>query len=376
MIRRSIGFTMTSTSPPSPPPFSLAEARGIVGDLFAPRPWIYWADFLASIVTGYVAFGLTRWLHDIRLEPLWLRLLLQAATFSVQCACFYRAVMFNHEIAHLPERRFRAFRVAWNLFCGIPFLVPSFTYATHLEHHRRHLYGTRDDGEYLPLASLSPWYFVLYLSQCLWIAPLAVVRFGLLTPLAWLSPRLRRLIDQRASSLVMDARHLRPLPTAAERWQIRLQELGCLLYLAGCLTVPPLVWNRPLIVLAIHAYVTSVVLVLFNSLRTLAAHRYTSDGHEETFLEQLLDSITLDNDSLAAVIVNPVGLRYHSTHHLFPSLPYHNLRAAHRRLLEQLPADSPYRLTVERSLLKVIGDLWRHATARAGSESQVATAYR
>ena len=129
-------------------------------------------------------------------------------------------------------------------------------------------------------------------------------------------------------------------------------------------------------VLLIHAYLTSIVLVFLNALRTLAAHRYTSDGREETFLEQLLDSVTLDNDSLAAVIINPVGLRYHATHHLFPSLPYHNLRTAHRRLLERLPADSPYRLTVERSLLKVIGDLWRHATARADGESQVATAYR
>ena len=123
--------------------------------------------------------------------------------------------------------------------------MPSFTYTMHLDHHRRHLYGTQHDGEYLPLARLSPWYIVLYLSQCLWIPPLAVIRFGLLTPLAWLSPRLRRLLDQRASSLVMDPGHIRPLPTAAERWHIRLQELGCLLFLLACATVVPLVWQRP-----------------------------------------------------------------------------------------------------------------------------------
>jgi fatty acid desaturase len=29
-------------------------------------------------------------------------------------------------------------------------------------------------------------------------------------------------------------------------------------------------------------------------------------------------------------------------HHLFPSLPYHNLAGAHHYLVENLPDDSPY----------------------------------
>ena len=60
--------------------------------------------------------------------------------------------MFVHEIVHLPEKKFVAFRVVWNLLCGIPFLVPSFTYYTHLDHHRRKTFGTKHDGEYLPLS--------------------------------------------------------------------------------------------------------------------------------------------------------------------------------------------------------------------------------
>ena len=39
----------------------------------------------------------------------------------------------------------------------------------------------------------------------------------------------------------------------------------------------------------------------------------------------------------------PVGLRYHALHHLFPTLPYHNLKAAHEYLLVHLPPESPYR---------------------------------
>jgi fatty acid desaturase len=340
--------------------FSLAQARGLVADLFTPRPWIYWTDFLASILTGHLAFALTRAMYDWQLQPLWLRLALQTMTFAVQCACYYRSVMFIHEIVHLSERQLRAFRVVWNLLCGIPFLVPSFTYAAHLDHHRRQHYGTDHDGEYLPLGSLSPWWIAVYLSQCLWAPILGLVRFGLVTPLTWLVPPLARWIHQRASSLVMDPRYLRPLPTPAELRAARWQELACLAFLVACVAIP-LATGRPLIVLAIHAYLTAVVLVFMNSLRTLAAHRYTSSGHGETFLAQMLDSVTLDSDSPAAILLNPVGLRYHATHHLFPSLPYHNIAAAHRRLLAGLPANSPYHQTVERSLLKVLADLLRRA---------------
>jgi fatty acid desaturase len=342
--------------------FSLTDARAIVRDLFAPREAIYWIDFLTTFAVGQIFFGLTRHLYDIRLQPLWLRLALQLVTFSIQCACLYRAVMFIHEIVHLPERRFRAFRLTWNLLCGIPFLIPSFTYDTHLNHHRRRLFGTADDGEYLPLARTSPWYILLYLLQCLVLPPLVVVRFGLLTPCMWICPPLRRWIDAHASSLVMDPSYQRPVPTPEAWRQIRLQEFGCFMFIWGVVIGSRLLLDRWPLVVAVHGYLTAVVLILLNCLRTLASHRWWSDGREMTFVEQMLDSVTLDNDSPLAMLINPVGLRFHATHHLFPSMPYHNLRTAHHRLLRELPADSPYRRTVERSVVSVIVDLWQRAS--------------
>jgi fatty acid desaturase len=356
--------------------FSLTEARGLVRDLFAPRAWIYWVDFLTTILVGHACFGLTRLWYELGVQPPWLRLTLMGVTFSIQCACFYRAVMFVHELVHLPDRKFRAFRVVWNLLCGIPFLLPSFMYYTHLDHHRRKLFGTQQDGEYLPLARMAPWWILVYLSQCLWVPPLAVIRFGLLTPLGWISPRLRQWIHQRASSLVMDPSYIRPLPTA-EGWRyIRLQETACFLWVWGCVLVPVLVLNRWPGPLVVQGYLTAVVLVLMNALRTLASHRWASDGREMTFVEQMLDSVVLDNDSLPAILINPVGLRYHATHHLFPSMPYHNMRTAHRRLMAGLPADSPYRRTVARSVWSVIADLWRRAAAFERQRRQSATSDR
>jgi fatty acid desaturase len=356
--------------------FSLSEARAIVRDLFVPDERIYWIDFLTTIIAGYVCFSVARVLAEGSWQPagpsMTARLALAAAAFAVQCACFYRAVMFVHEIVHLPDRKFDAFRVVWNLLCGIPFLVPSFTYYTHLDHHRRRSFGTNHDGEYLPLASKSPWWIVAYVSQCLWVPPLAVIRFGLVTPLAWMCPPLARFIHRRASSLVMDPTYIRPLPTAAALRLIRLQELGCLAFIWACALVPLVLLNRWPIPLLIQGYATSVVLVSMNCLRTLASHRFTSAGQETTFVGQMLDSVTMDNDSPLAVLLNPVGLRYHATHHLFPSMPYHNVRAAHKRLLVRLPADSPYRLTVARSIWPVIWELWRRAAlhGRQGADER------
>ena len=344
--------------------FSLAEARGIVRDLFAPNEGIYWIDFLTTILVGHALYAVTRLLYEIHLQPLRLRLILQLVTFSITCACYYRAAMFVHEIVHLPDQRFRAFRVAWNLLCGIPFLVPSFTYLTHLDHHRRKTFGTEHDGEYLPLSRMSPWWIVVYLSQCVWLPPLVVLRFGVLTPLTWICPPLRRLIHQRFSSLVIDPTYIRPLPTERALRSIRWQELGCFLLLLAIAIVPPVFLHRWPIPLIVQAYLTSIVLILMNCLRTLASHRWVSDGQEGTFIDQMLDSVTLDSESWPALLLNPVGLRYHTTHHLFPSLPYHNIRAAHRRLMEKLPADSLYRRTVEHSMGAVIVQLWQRAAAR------------
>ena len=45
------------------------------------------------------------------------------------------------------------------------------------DHHRRKMFGTEHDGEYLPLASMSPWCILFYLSQCLWLPPLVGINW-------------------------------------------------------------------------------------------------------------------------------------------------------------------------------------------------------
>ncbi len=341
--------------------FSIGQARHIVKDLFTPRPVIYWADFLLSTIGGMICFSLVRRV----LEPFSLA---QGVVFLICCLLFYRAVLFTHELTHMRAGTFRNFRIAWNLLCGIPLLMPSFMYYTHIDHHMRKHFATDQDGEYLPLGITSPWHILIYLCQPFVIPIIAVARFLILAPISWVSPRFRDFVHRHASSMVMDPTYIRPLPTRKVLRIFRMQEALCFLWTAGVATV--LIAGIIPIGFLPMAYLVSVTILFLNALRTLGAHRYTNAGGEVTFLDQLLDSINYPRRPFLSALWAPVGLRFHALHHLFPSLPYHNLAKAHARLMAELPADSPYRLTESPSLTAALVQLWRTSSQNSATVYQ------
>lgn len=355
------------SSHPFPTPtetLSIREARSLVKDLFQPSPKIFWTDFLVTMAIGGTAFGL------ISRTPRWS--IWQLLAFVVCAAAYYRATIFTHELVHLPAGRWKAFRATWNLLCGIPFLMPSFTYYTHIDHHRRKHYGTRRDGEYIPLGSMPPYKIALYLSQALVAGPLAVIRFGLITPLSWFSPRIRDLAAKHASSMVMDPTYIRPLPPRRVRFVWRLQEALCFAWIVGVVVVifrgiiP--ITGTPLPADFIpKCYLLSVAIILVNSVRTLASHRFYGANEEEmSFTEQLVDSVNHPDKAWLGGLWAPLGQRFHALHHLFPTIPYHNLAEAHARLMAGLAERSPYRLTISPGLLATLRQLW--ANSRAASQ--------
>ncbi|MDA0167604.1 fatty acid desaturase [Solirubrobacter taibaiensis] len=331
--------------------FSLREAHQIVADLFAPRMTVYWTDLLLSLTIGAGASVAAASASEPWSVPCLL----------VAVLALYRAAAFIHEIIHHQRRpAFRSFRIAWNLLCGVPLLVPSFLYENHLEHHSRHEYGTSSDGEYIPFAQRSPWSMVGFLLASPLVPLVTVYRFALLAPLSWAYPRLRGTVYRRASSLRIDIEYEWHEPTSPEqrrRWV--LQESACfvLVWIVILLTATG-VFTAALV---LQWYLTVTGIVIVNSFRLLGAHRYQSDEAEMTFVEQLLDSVNYPRHRALAELWAPVGLRLHALHHLFPALPYHAFSLAHRRLMAQLEGDSPYRMTVSPGLWASLALLWRRA---------------
>lgn len=351
------------------PAFSMREARDLLTDEdLRPKLWHYWVDMLASwagLLAGIELMGTAG-------LPLAARL----GGFAMAVVLGYRSALFIHELAHQPAEEFRTFRLVWNLLIGIPFLMPTFVYQTHLDHHRRRHYGTSHDGEYLPFGTRPVWHLVVYLAQSFVIPLLAILRFGVMTPLTWLGKPIRDWVHRHASSMIIDPTYVRPLPSDKQLRLIRLQEVACFLFLLGVGTLVVLSWNGigPLDPwLLPQVYAVTVTIILINAVRTLGAHRYYYDAHAEqdrpmTFTEQLLDSVNYPERPFLTTLWAPVGLQYHGLHHLFPSLPYHAMRSVHARLMEGLPADSPYRQTVSPGLGVALADLWRRASRSGKSE--------
>ena len=348
--------------------FSLKEAKALVKDLGTPVAAIYWTDFLLTILTAQVLLA-----AEIRARD-WMPLqgaafwFARLALFAVAAILVMRAVTFIHELVHLRSDTFRGFRIAWNLLCGIPCLVPSFMYYPHIDHHRRKCYGTDHDGEYIELSHKHPAYIVLFVLAAFVVPPLAFFRFLVLTPLAWVWPELREKVERHASSMVVDIFYLRGDFGPRARRIMLLQEAACFLWCVFLVVRGPITEGTLFGEFWLHAYALSTTLILINNIRTLGAHRWVSEGQELSFEEQLLDSLNYPHRPWITELWGPVGTRYHGLHHLFPSMPYHDLGKAHRRLVAGLPPDSIYHQCERVTLSGAIVELWYRASNAAKAE--------
>lgn len=317
----------------------ISSARGVLqaadSDYFRVRPLRYWGDFLISLVAAYTAGSV------FLMAPLgspW-----QLIAYPLTVFWIYRLGSLVHEVCHLGHQEMRVFKVAWNLCVGVVTLAPSpFFTRHHRDHHSARMYGTREDPEYIvnvfrpgSIASL-----LTYAGMILLFPLLVFFRF-LLAPLTFLHPRLRAWTLTHASSLTMNFRYRRRL-TAFDRRAVTAVELLCcaraalmLIAVAGGLTH----WTRlPLF------YAVALGVLTLNQLRLLADHHFEADGQALSLDAHIRDSCNFTGRDVLTWLLFPFAIRYHALHHLFPSLPYHNLKAAHQHLLAHLPADSPYRL--------------------------------
>jgi fatty acid desaturase len=322
------------------------EGKRLVSDLHTPRPAIYWTDLLLSALVGWTAF-----VAAIAFEPFSWQMLLASI---VAVFALYRGLCFLHEISHLRQSALRGFETTWNLLFGVLMLMPSIIYVgVHQNHHKLSTYGTDQDPEYLPFSG-RPLMIVLFSVQSFLLPALLLVRFLLLSPFSLLSPRLHHWLAVRASALSMNVRYRREVPEASSRKMARWEAatLGAWGGLVALAAFHVLSWRS----FAVW-YLVLAVVCFINTVRTLGAHRYMSDGTPRDRDAQLIDSIDTPG-AFWTELWAPVGLRYHALHHYFPGIPYHNLKAAYLRLIQMLP-DSRHRQATSPSLPRSLRTLYR-----------------
>jgi fatty acid desaturase len=324
-------------------------------DYFQLRPARYWADFLISVL---LAFGLASVYLAMPLGS-WQ----QIVAFPLAVFWLYRLGSLVHEVAHLAHGEMRGFKVTWNLVAGVMTLTPSpFFTRHHRDHHTCKYYGTATDPEYV--ANVCPggsWRSVVrYLSQILLFPLLVWLRF-VLSPISFLRPHWRRLVLQRASSLTLNWRYVRDV-NDFDRWSITVVELLCFVR-AAIIPIAIFAGLNPWIRIP-QLYLLAVCTVALNQLRLLADHHLESNGDKLAFEDHILDSCNFVTKDFLTWLLFPFAIRYHALHHLFPSLPYHNLAAAHEHLTRHLPADSPYHTLCQPGWWSVAKNAFRGIEAR------------
>lgn len=310
----------------------LRTVSELTRDLHPASPAIYWGDMLGSVVLGYGALLLA-----MTASSWWL---VGAAGFIAMLA-LYRAASFIHEISHMKPDAVPGFRLGWNMIVGIPMMIPSLMYEdVHVHHHARTKYGTVDDPEYLPLALMKPWTLPLFVFVSA-LAPIGfLIRYAILSPLSLVIPPLRRTVVARYSALAINPAYRRRMPEGRFRIEWIAMETAASLWAIAliALTATGVI---PLKAFLIFLAVVSGAMVL-NQVRTLVAHLWENDGEAMTVTAQYLDSVNVPPPALLPALWAPVGLRYHALHHLVPSVPYHALGEAHRRLSAALEPGSTY----------------------------------
>lgn len=322
------------TDKPSP------ELRRKLAALHVANPRIYWIDLLGSAALGWGA--------------LVVGYLYLPALALVSALALLRATYFIHELSHM--KRLPGFALVWHLVAGIPVMIPALMIGVHDQHHRTSTYGTALDPEFQPYAHWSRARLLLDVVGTMFVPPLLALRWGVIGPLSWVIPPLRKLTLEKLSTLGSPSFVRRATPDRA--W--RAQELALFVYVWSALVLAP--WR----LLAYFWFIAGLAFAI-NQVRTLVAHAYRGGPFDAD--GQLLDTFTLGGGVLTEIVA-PLGDRYHAAHHRFPAMPYHNLGEAHRLLLVDAGLGAKYRATRRRGVLGALGNLFFDRPPRSADDSR------
>jgi fatty acid desaturase len=316
---------------------------------FPVRRAIYWIDLAASALLAWGG------LAAVVAGPLGV----SAVAAPIAVIATLRAAYFIHDVHHL-RGAVRGFEPAWNLVVGAWVLLPSFMGDPHVDHHAPSSYGTAGDPEYDTIAGWSRRRLVAAVAAMVVIPPALVVRYGVIGPVSWLIPPLRRLAWSRMSTLQTNPRYVRRLGIATAPRVVAYEAMASAVVLGTALAIAE--GALPAAVAPAWWGITAAALIV-NQMRTLFAHAYENTGAVMSLAAQVGDSATTRGPGWLTGLACPLGTQFHALHHLAPTLPYHALRAADARAVERGIA-AVYHRTSHAGFVAGVGALWTRAAPR------------
>jgi fatty acid desaturase len=280
---------------------------------FKPDPAIYFRDFGASLALFILAFiwgAQTSW-------PLVILPWLLAIT------SLHRAGLFGHEVVHQRSAALRGFRRLVNWTIAIFVLVPLVRFQVpHLSHHKLGTFATPKDPQY-PLVRSSKLAMTMVLVVIPFIVPLT--NLVLLVSGAFGAFRMERAVDSwttKAFGFSLSSELTPEQQTEAQR----LSLATLIAFVAFVLIFPQ---HLPFL------YAVQVGGWALVTARIPLEHSLEGFARTSTQQDQMLDSFTIETP--LALLVQPVGFRFHTAHHMYPGVPYHHLPALHQELKDTVP---------------------------------------
>ncbi len=275
---------------------------------------IYYRDFLITTLIFILSFISLFYTNNLVL----LGLVELVASISL-----YRTGAFIHEISHqYNKRKFKLFKRIWDLTIGLFILHPSIRFKQpHLEHHKIGVFGTKQDLQYIPLKN--------NLINCIRIflilpffAPIQNLLLVLLSPFKFIAPI--KFIYSFIENLIYSIKF-----TPTERSKLNNLELYYFIVVVSSLFF----FN---IKIYLFWYLILVLSWSLSTIRIPLEHSLDKHHIKSDKDTQLIDSYTFESIPILAFILQPLGLRYHTAHHLYPTVPYHNLKRLHEQLKIEL----------------------------------------
>ncbi len=224
----------------------------------------------------------------------------------------------------------------WHLTVGAIIMVPIVRFAEpHRTHHSTGTFRTAGDPQYLLVRS-NPMLMVFVLVGVPVLTPLYTFLQVIVASLGGVA------LEERIDALtrrVFNFSVSMPIPrsTHAEvTWHARYT----LLLIAGfAALLPEALWMY---------YATLVGAWTVVVLRIPLEHQLEAYAASSDRSDQMQDSFTIE--SPLAEIIQPIGFRYHTAHHMYSGVPYHNLPALHAYLKATVPDYSRSIITLREAI--------------------------
>jgi fatty acid desaturase len=260
----------------------------------------YWIDFIVSSFLFALLFCLGS-LYNITI------------LYIISAILLYRAGAFTHEIAHQYKNpQIKTFKKVWDATLGLIIMQPSVRFAKpHITHHTTGIFGTEKDPQYPLIKSDIKLALTIFIALP-WVLPIY----------NFLICAFNKIENNKLESILYKNIKF----SKKEYKEIHYYETIYFWVVLLFIILAPL--------LTFKLYCVQVIAWFLSVLRIPLEHELKEYKDVSIYEDQKIDSKT--HLSPLYIPIQPLGLRYHTVHHMFPKIPYYHLEKSHYEILSPL----------------------------------------